>query len=115
MRPLSAFNASASALGNVHANWTVRSIGPASFPTVSTDGFFLWHTQPENGMKTGTRIPPDHLVWKRQRLAAGYDSVNYPALASDQSYSLDSGGQWQITTTPTPGGGNRITGGSSTP
>src|ERR1051326_1612396 len=31
MRPLSAFNASASVLGKVQANWTVRSIGPGSF------------------------------------------------------------------------------------
>src|SRR5689334_20458217 len=76
MRPLSAFNASASALGNVHANWTVRSIGTDSFPTVSTDGFFLWPTNPENGMKPGTRNPPYHVGWKPPWLAAGYDSVN---------------------------------------
>jgi hypothetical protein len=42
-------------------------------------------------------------------------SVNYPTLASDQSYNRDGSGQWQITTTPTPGGSNRITGGSSPP
>src|ERR1051326_4893041 len=65
MRPLSAFNASASALGHVPANWTVRSMRPASFLTVSTNGFFLWHTKPENGVRPGreTRLT----TWPRSR------------------------------------------------
>src|SRR5215467_11093160 len=86
MRPLSAFNASASALGNMHANWIVRSMGPASFPTVSPDGFLMWHPKPENGLKPGTSNPPDHLGWKPQWLAADYGSVSMVPLPSSREF-----------------------------
>jgi hypothetical protein len=41
------------------------------------------------------------------------DSVGYPALDSDFSYARASGGQWAITSTPTPGAANIITGGTN--
>jgi hypothetical protein len=41
------------------------------------------------------------------------DSVNYPALATDQSYARAASGQWSATSTPTPGKANSF--GSSTP
>jgi hypothetical protein len=41
------------------------------------------------------------------------DTVNYPALGADQSYARTSGGQWQTTSTPTPGAANKFTSGSN--
>jgi hypothetical protein len=43
------------------------------------------------------------------------DTVNYPPLGIDQSYSRDASGQWQLTGTPTPGAPNVINDGSPTP
>jgi hypothetical protein len=41
------------------------------------------------------------------------DAVNYPPLGADQSYSRDASGQWQTTSTPTPGAANVFTSGST--
>src|SRR5581483_11834900 len=41
------------------------------------------------------------------------DSVGYPALDADSSYARTSGGQWAITTTPTPGAANTFTSGTT--
>jgi hypothetical protein len=47
---------------------------------------------------------------------ATLDSINYPALGPDLSYSRNSSGVWEITGTPTPGAANVIsTPGSPTP
>ncbi len=44
------------------------------------------------------------------------DAVNYPPLGPDLSYSRAADGQWQVTSTPTPGKANSLTsGGNPTP
>jgi hypothetical protein len=43
------------------------------------------------------------------------DALNYPPLGPDQSYARTSGGQWQTTSTPTPGKANVFTSGTATP
>lgn len=43
------------------------------------------------------------------------DAVNYPPLGTDLSYARTSGGQWQTTSTPTPGKANVFTSGKATP
>src|ERR1051326_8211861 len=75
MRPLSAFSASASALGSVHANWTVRSMGV--LPLSNNLGGSLLFGASTNGNGVGnpgraTRLTTGvETLW----LAAGYVPV----------------------------------------
>lgn len=43
------------------------------------------------------------------------DAVYYPPLGIDQSYARTASGQWQTTSTPTPGAANIFTSGTATP